>query len=304
MNNTNFSSYKQPGRGFVKRIMEGSLEQIDYVPGSHMRIWYNCQTESYALHHHAAMEVIVCEKEPYHVLIEDHEYVLEEGDILFIPCHMMHRVEAHRSGSRFVCLFNISFLNSFQDLKTIEPVFLKPYLCSFKNQPQIYPKIHDAFMQMFEIYFSNHILWEISIYSLLLQVFSTIGEYYFYTRTPGTDPSNEEKGINFEKYSDLLHYIDSHYAENLTLEQVSAYMGFSKFYFSRLFKQYVGCTFYNYLSRKRIAAAQVLLSTDMSVTDIAFQSGFNNLTSFCRCFKTHTGYSPSEYRTHLQPEDT
>ena len=73
--------------------------------------------------------------------------------------------------------------------------------------------------------------------------------------------------------------------------------GFSKYHFSRLFRQYTDTTFYKYLNQKRIAhAKQLLLDNDLPVLEIAFQCGFSNLSSFLRMFKLLTGYTPSELR--------
>ena len=99
-----------------------------------------------------------------------------------------------------------------------------------------------------------------------------------------------------------MNYIDSNYQEDLTLEQVANYIGFSKYHFSRLFEQHTNTTFYDYLSHKRIQAAQALLTMDIPITDIAFQTGFNNLTTFCRCFKKVTNCSPSEYRNKFRTD--
>ena len=93
-----------------------------------------------------------------------------------------------------------------------------------------------------------------------------------------------------------MKYLDAHYSEEITLETAADFVGFSKFHFTRLFKVYAGTTFHDVLRRKRILAAQRLLSTGASVTDVAFQTGFTSLASFGRCFKKQTGMTPSEYR--------
>ena len=89
------------------------------------------------------------------------------------------------------------------------------------------------------------------------------------------------------------------------MEQVADYIGFSKYHFSRLFKQHAHMTFHNYLCHKRIQAAQSLLTANMTlpITDIAFQTGFNNLTSFSRCFNKYANCSPTEYRNKLLSEE-
>jgi AraC-like DNA-binding protein len=85
--------------------------------------------------------------------------------------------------------------------------------------------------------------------------------------------------------------------DEITLEWAADYAGFSKYHFSRLFKDYTDVTFADYLMHRRMQAAKVLLSESAStVTEIAFQTGFNNLTSFTRSFRNSTGMTPSEYR--------
>ena len=66
---------------------------------------------------------------------------------------------------------------------------------------------------------------------------------------------------------------------------------------SRFFKQHLGMTFQEYLKKIRLGqAARLLTTTDRTVTDIAFESGFNNLSNFNRHFRAAYGISPKEYR--------
>ncbi len=72
--------------------------------------------------------------------------------------------------------------------------------------------------------------------------------------------------------------------EDLSLEGVASQAGFSKYHFSRLFKQYTDSTFYKYLNQKRIEFAKTLLQDPgVSVTEVAFKSGFSSLSAFLRC---------------------
>lgn len=105
--------------------------------------------------------------------------------------------------------------------------------------------------------------------------------------------------LNEIRMKDLLQYLDAHYAEDITLDLAAERVGFSKFHFSRLFKEYTGETFYDHLVRVRVLAAQQLLPTKLSITEITFRTGFNSLTSFSRSFRKYTGMSPSEYRAHV-----
>ena len=98
-------------------------------------------------------------------------------------------------------------------------------------------------------------------------------------------------------FSNSLRYVDEHFTEKLSLEDMSARTGFSKFHFSRLFKKYTGYNFSDYLCARRVNEARMLLLVpETSVTDVAISSGFSSISTFNRVFKQQTGLSPSEYR--------
>lgn len=161
-------------------------------------------------------------------------------------------------------------------------------------------------MRTADLYFSHHVFWEMSIYSVLLELFTTIGtNHYLQSTDKSMEDTADRPSENYALFSNLLDFIDTHYADDLTLEQAAEYIGFSKYHFTRLFKQHTNTTFHNYLCYKRIQAAQSLLTEDRNrpITDVAFCSGFNNLTTFNRCFSKYTNCSPTEYRNKLRHEE-
>ncbi|HCD46236.1 MAG TPA: hypothetical protein DEQ64_21450 [Lachnoclostridium sp.] len=74
--------------------------------------------------------------------------------------------------------------------------------------------------------------------------------------------------------------------------------GFSKYHFTRIFKQYMNMTFYEYLNSRRVKKAEELLynTKEMSITDVAMGSGFSSMSTFNRTFKMIKRCSPSDYR--------
>lgn len=298
--------YEQPVPDQKTRSLNGSRENVDYISESHLRIWYNIQTEGYANHYHNAMEIIVCTENQYAVFSCGRTYTLHAGDILIIPPYMLHELPRNPLGKRFIYLIDIDMLRCFQDYKTLNPAFLEPYLCTADLRPEIYRHVYDSLMRMADLYFSHQVFWEISIYSILLEIFTTIGvNYYRGNANRNIGNAKDKQTENYALFSTLLNFIDTHYADELTLEQAAEYIGFSKYHFTRLFKQHTNTTFHNYLCYKRIQAVQSLLTEDRDrpITDIAFCCGFNNLTTFSRCFNKYTGCSPTEYRNKLRHEE-
>lgn len=299
-------NYEQPVLNFEARSLSGSREYVNFIPESHLRIWYNTQTEGYANHYHNAMEIIVCAENQYFITTNSRTYTLEPGDILLIPPYMLHELRSKPSGARFIYLIDIDMLRCFQDYKALDPAFMEPYLCTAASRPKIYRHVYDSLMRMADIYFSHQVFWEISIYSVLLELFAAIGaDHYLQDTDDSIENAADSQSENYVLFSNLLNFIDTHYADDLTLEQAAEYIGFSKYHFTRLFKQHTNTTFHNYLCHKRIQAAQSLLTEDRNrpITDIAFCSGFNNLTTFNRCFSKYAGCSPTEYRNKLRREE-
>ena len=96
---------------------------------------------------------------------------------------------------------------------------------------------------------------------------------------------------------DAKLYIRKHFASPITLEEVSAAIGFSVNYFSTLFKKETGEGFAKYLTRVRMEAARGMLrDTRDPIAEICRQVGYGDIKHFTRTFKAETGVTPGEYR--------
>lgn len=92
-------------------------------------------------------------------------------------------------------------------------------------------------------------------------------------------------------------YIQAHLDDELDLEKLSEVAGFSPYHFHRIFKAFTGETLMEHIRRLRMERAAVMLRYDgQSITDVAFDAGYESLESFSRAFRTRFGYPPSEYR--------
>lgn len=92
-------------------------------------------------------------------------------------------------------------------------------------------------------------------------------------------------------------YMQNHYMEGISLEEVAGIVGFSSGYFSGLFKKEMGIGFSEYLIQLRMEKAKELLKgTNMNIKDICGQVGYSDLKHFTTLFKKYTGIKPGEYR--------
>jgi YesN/AraC family two-component response regulator len=118
-------------------------------------------------------------------------------------------------------------------------------------------------------------------------VFTRLGEYIL---------SNKEHNNDMLKET-ILKIIYEKFSEDLSLEIIADRLGMSYKYLSRFFADQMGIPFSKYLMQVRFSKAKdLMLNTDMSVTDIAGMVGYNNVNSFIRAFRQHEGASPGSLR--------
>ncbi|NCJ07922.1 helix-turn-helix domain-containing protein [Synechococcales cyanobacterium C] len=107
----------------------------------------------------------------------------------------------------------------------------------------------------------------------------------------------QEVGLSDRQLLQVTDYIVAHLASNLQLSDLAASVGLSQFHFSRLFKQSIGVTPYQYILRQRIERAkQLLKTTKLSVMEIALLCGFSSHSHLGKLFRQHTGVTPKRYR--------
>ena len=99
----------------------------------------------------------------------------------------------------------------------------------------------------------------------------------------------------------ILEYMEAHYGEKITLEDIGEMTGYNRTYVSTLFHQSVGIRFYDYLMRLRLQnAIRELVTTDHPLTEIAMNNGFADLKTFNARFREILKILPSEYRGMIE----
>jgi len=102
---------------------------------------------------------------------------------------------------------------------------------------------------------------------------------------------------NTSTLSTVMAYIRKNYANNITLDDVSNHVYLSSYYLSHLFKDELGITFVEYLTRVRIEAAKTLLTeNNLPIADIAHAVGYEDASYFGKVFKKSTSVTPAKYR--------
>lgn len=132
---------------------------------------------------------------------------------------------------------------------------------------------------------------------LLLEILDTLASSNAYTALSTKQFSMHLQGAKEKRIDKVCTYINENYLESMNLQQISKVASMSSQAFCRFFKHSTGKVFNDYLSELRIAhASMLLIETDKSVSEVCFESGFNNLSNFNRRFSRLKGMSPRQYR--------
>lgn len=99
------------------------------------------------------------------------------------------------------------------------------------------------------------------------------------------------------KLQPILEYIHANYNKELSNQELSKIVNYHPHYINLLMKEYTGSTLHSYLTRYRmLEASKLILNTNRSIEEIAFETGFKNPTHFYKIFRQHFGISPSQCR--------
>lgn len=103
---------------------------------------------------------------------------------------------------------------------------------------------------------------------------------------------------------DLIHqYLENHYREKISLDQMAALLNITKQSFSRFFSQRMQKPFFSYLNEYRIGrSCKYLIEMDLQVSEIAYRCGYESLPFYFKQFKKYTGFSPLHYRMKYKVE--
>lgn len=283
------------------RILDGIYEKVDYRDNSSILLHINREDDNYSPHWHTAIEIIMPTNNSYTVVIGRTTYHLQERDILIIPPGELHEVIAPTDGLRRILLFDYSLISSLKGITNIFTALNQPRLITWQNAPDTNNTLTKLYDELTLEYNSNNTLKEAAIYSIIIKMFVVLGRKYMNTEQIFSDIKLNKQKEYIEKFNMTFEYINENFMEEITLDTIANVAGFSKFHFSRLFKQFTDMSFYDYLNQRRIKETEkLLLDPNLSITEVAMRSGFSSISTFNRVFKYFKECTPTEFKNLYQ----
>lgn len=296
------SPYPQPVDGGEGPRNDRNHEFIDHLPHTNIRIWYSAFSQFYPDHWHNETEIVVGQSGTYTIQVDGNIWDIQKGDILIVPGKIIHSLDMSNDCHGFVYFFDLESFKDIPTYSTVSPLLTKPLFIK-KSNTLLYQSAFSILEQTRNEYFSKNDFRELMVYSHVLNLLAQIGRSYSMTTANLTHLRSDKREEYTERFNDILTWINENYFEDITLEFISKKFGFSKYHFSRLFSQYTNHTFSEYLTFQRLKAAEELLrNSDLSITDISTQVGFNSISTFSQIFKNKNHCTPSEFRKISLPD--
>ena len=250
-------------------------------------------------HWHSYFEITYVQEGQGNYSVNGQEYMMKPGDII-----IFNNVEAHgwklmgEDMKLLVMIFSPEFVA--EKLSVFDSEYLKPFVergSNFKNrigsEEPVSHEIRKGIREIYAEWQQQKEGYPLMIKANILRILTMLIRTYQDESKSGE--MLKEKKSAMKRLEQAISYIDHHYSEKITLDEVAAAAYMSSNYFSSFFRKVTGISFCEYVTRIRISHARELLrDTDKSVTEIAMECGFHNISNFYRLYKKQVGKPPRD----------
>lgn len=284
---------------------QNTYEELHFHSNSYINVSHPNSPSRYAPHWHTYGEFILSTSPSESVFtLASETIVLNQNDLLMIwPCEL-HSVESAKEGSLLIIQFPGEMLSCTSELHMVQDFITRQHLLPGTDPAGLNRQILPLLHRMERISLSNDPFRDTRKQICLMEIFLLLARDFTKLLPAGPDFTQAPHNARvLQKLSRACSYISQHCDKNITLDDAAAYAGFSKYHFSRIFKEYLNTSFTGYLTSQRVQKAISLFSRpDLSITDAVFLSGFGSVASFNRSFRQVMGCTPSEYRDQMLRE--
>jgi len=245
-------------------------------------------------HHHSSCEIMYVTTGSCEITVNEQTFILKEKEFIFLDSFIPHKLMV----SQQCTLLNIEFLVedaisdfdleplknasvSYKEISLIKPMFIvsndsRSLGYAIKDLINLLTNAHS---DPSEIKFLTNILFQ----RMILELFHSLAS------------EKSTKGIRY--INKAITFIQNNLEDDLNVPKIAGEVGINKSYLHQLFKDYTSYSIGEFISKKRLErACFLLINSNKSITEIAFQAGFNSRQYFSNTFEKNLSISPRDYR--------
>lgn len=245
-------------------------------------------------HWHVEYEVIRILSGTLTVTLDEKSFTAHANDIIFVNSGILH------SGIPEDCVYQCivfdlnAFLKSNSACARYMQEILHQDIMVYHHFSEKHGEILTCINSVFQAMAEKSVGYEMIVFGQFYHFFGLIFSNHYYLENQLKTRKDYRRILQLKQ---VLDFIEKNYTSQITLKQLSASVSMSPKYFCRFFSEMTHQTPMDYLNRQRIEQACYQLSTtDDSITEIAYRTGFNDLSYFIRTFKKYQGITPGKYK--------
>lgn len=235
--------------------------------------------EGFSMH-----QLFVCKSGEGTLKVDDNTFIIQKGSFFNLMPNIPHEYYGNTEQWEVVW---IAFSGHQIDNVMAELKFNKTKVGMINNFDKIQALINKIFVTLRSEDEASKMIASGILYEILIELYTNL------FNKNGFDNPNGNAIIN-----EVKRYIDNHYNQDITIEELSNLVDVTPQYLCKQFKRYVNLRPFQYIALKRIQNAKKMLSNDtLSINDIAHLVGYHDCSYFCSIFKKYEMISPSEFRS-------
>ena len=249
-------------------------------------------------HWHDDIELLYVFEGHVHIQIEQEAYTLNTDDFIIINMNKQHHYKAGKT-----TLFG-SFFIPYKVLNDLVQQNHIVFWCnSTFDKSTAYEEVRIIIRELIDLIYSRQGSSKIRLIGQCYNFLSLLVDNFLLTKKDAPDNSLiSDDEIRLNK---IIHFILHNYHTKITLAQLADELYLTDAYLSKYIKKNLGMNFLEYVNTIRLNhALEDLLYTDLSITQIAFNNGFSNISTFNNLFKTIYKLTPLKYRKKHQQEES
>lgn len=228
------------------------------------------------LHFHQAIELVYCLQGTFQVQSGANKYILKENEIAFFPSYSPHALTPNPPTKSITYLLPFKYFEPFVN-NQINLIFQK------LDKPEVNLKIKALIEDSRPLIGKEpkHDQPDLLLQGYALTILGLINEHY--------DSALNESYTHNQQYNkiiiEVIRYIEDHYKEKLTLEDIATHFGYSKWYFSRFFNKFFGCSLPVYINSIRFSKIEQNKKSSLNKTYTILDEGFSSLSAYYKAKK-------------------
>ncbi|MDR1766102.1 MAG: AraC family transcriptional regulator [Lachnospiraceae bacterium] len=276
-------------------------ENLKFEHDMMINLSYGRIPDHFPMHWHTSAEVLVSFEGDFVLGVGQDTHQVAAGDIAICVPGALHSISCAGDPMDFLIVqFPFELLTFMREFNQIMYLFNRSHVVRSSQSPEACAAMGRSLLHMKETYYENVEFKEVLLYVDLLTLFTHLCNELKKDFHP--DAANPAVKRTIELVAEACVFIAQNCTQSLELETVAQHVGFSKFHFAHIFKEYVNMTFLEFLTSQRIRmAVRLLADPRISITEIALRVGYTSFSTFNRTFKIHNGCSPSEFRNKNAP---